>query len=228
MAAATAGLLSACGAGQIAQTATKESSIQGVNVDVKEVAIRNALIDFPANDKEWPAGGSAPLSLRLVNTSENPDKLTGVSVSPDVAGYVQLAGARPGAQASVPGVTPSGSASASPSGTASPSGSSSPSAGGTPSSSSPSPTALPSGSPAETQISLDLPPAGLVALDDAGPALVLQNLRKAITPDAFVVVTFTFEKAGSVDVKLPVAPPMTPLPRVTLPDVLEHPAKAAE
>jgi copper(I)-binding protein len=61
-----------------------------------------------------------------------------------------------------------------------------------------------------------------VVLDGSGQAIVLQDLRQKITPDFLVALTFTFEKAGTVTVQVPVATPLTPLPRTPQSGVIEQ------
>jgi copper(I)-binding protein len=235
---AAAVLLSGCGAGQITQTATKESSIQGVNADAGLIKIRNAAIAFPDNAQEWSAGGSAPLTVTLVNVGLSDDKLVSVT-APNSAGFVSLSGTAPNAGESV-GPTPkpaTPSASSSPSVSSSPSSSPSvgasaggPSAGasasGGPSASASagaSATPLPGGAPQQVQLNRTIPAASALTLTGSPEALVLQNLRTAIKPDDTVTVTFVFQNAGSVTVTLPVSTPLTPLPRTPESGVIVEP-----
>lgn len=235
---AAAVLLSGCGAGQITQTATKESSIQGVNADAGLIKIRNAAIAFPDNAQEWSAGGSAPLTVTLVNVGLTDDKLVSVT-APNSAGFVSLSGTAPNAGESV-GPTPkpaTPSASSSPSVSSSPSSSPSvgasaggPSAGasasGGPSASASagaSATPLPGGAPQQVQLNRTIPAASALTLTGSPEALVLQNLRTAIKPDDTVTVTFVFQNAGSVTVTLPVSTPLTPLPRTPESGVIVEP-----
>jgi copper(I)-binding protein len=200
-----------------------------VNADVGTMAIRNAAIAFPDNTKEWAAGGSAPLTVTLINTGLTDDKLVSVTAT-DTAAFVSMSGTAPNAGESVgPSPLPSSpssgvSASAAPSSSASasaPAGAS-PSGGGSPSAGS-SATPLPSGPPQQAQLNLTVPAASPLPLTGTPQALVLENLHKAITPDITVTLTFVFEKAGSVTVTVPVATPLTPLPRTPESGVVVEP-----
>lgn len=74
--------LSGCGTGQLAQTANQTSAVNGVSAQQGEVLIRDARIAYPPRSSEavlYPAGGSAPLELTLLNTGSVPDRLVRVS-----------------------------------------------------------------------------------------------------------------------------------------------------
>ncbi|MDG4801444.1 hypothetical protein [Micromonospora sp. WMMD980] len=70
-------LLAACGAGQIAETAEKNPSIQGANLasDNGEYAVRVLLLPFPGVDG-YPAGADAPLHAVIYNDSQRPVTVT--------------------------------------------------------------------------------------------------------------------------------------------------------
>ncbi|RBJ11604.1 hypothetical protein DRA43_00265 [Micromonospora provocatoris] len=72
MAALTGLLLSGCGAGQIAETADKVPSVQGVNAETAdgEYAIRGLLVSFPGLDG-YAAGDDAVLNVVVYNDSES-------------------------------------------------------------------------------------------------------------------------------------------------------------
>jgi len=74
-------MLSACGAGQISQTATQVAAINGMNTDAGNLSLRNVRILYP-NSEEYriEPGGTAQLGFTIVN--EDPyvaDRLTGIS-----------------------------------------------------------------------------------------------------------------------------------------------------
>jgi len=247
-AAGAATLLAGCGAGQVAETARKRPSVPGVNVDVGDIAIRNAVVEPPPSG-EWKVGSDVPLDIRLTNLGRQADMLVGAEVLPDddgtdVAEKVEL---RVGAEAptGAPGPTPAPLVCLSPEPvdvtTASPGAteSASPPATGTPSvtasptaspsvTASPPATATPSatGTPSETASAspstpvaplpeqrIEIKPGCLVILDDTTQQLVLVKLKKDLIPGDTVKVTLGFERAGSVTLDLPVAPPPSPLPR---------------
>ena len=53
--------------------------------------------------------------------------------------------------------------------------------------------------------SLDLPPSGEVAMKPGGLHIMLTGLGRPLVEGQSIVVTFSFEKAGDVAVKMPVA-----------------------
>lgn len=138
--AATAAL-AGCSSGKVAQTADQQEAIDGVNKTVGSLNIRDAAVDFPAGDDaaSYPAGGSAPLTLVLVNIGGTEDTM--LSAKSPYAKSITLAPAEAGATPPAIGCTsaasvlpsespstpashraaagPSGSASAHPSGSAS-------------------------------------------------------------------------------------------------------------
>jgi hypothetical protein len=128
---ATASLLSACGAGQVSNTADTKPAIQGSDATLKisspgtaydgtTLGVRNATIVYNG-PTGYPAGGTAPLSLYLFNATPAPMTLTGVKASFELpagngsgSATVVLTGGTPASPAAPAPVEPS------PSGTASP------------------------------------------------------------------------------------------------------------
>ena len=73
--------LSACGAGQISQTATQVAAINGNSGDVGQIALRNVHVIYP-NSEEYSLepGGKAALGFSIVNLDPyTEDTLTGIS-----------------------------------------------------------------------------------------------------------------------------------------------------
>lgn len=223
-------VLAACGAGQIAETAKIKPVIRGADADLDHLGVRNAMVAY-SETGIWSEGGDAPLNVWLANYGDADDRLVGVTT--DAARSVVLVGSEPGAQP-LNSPTPSGSAapqataSGSPSSSATPTGSTTPtgspsasassSASATPTGSarptaSPSPTQAPAGRPVDVK----LPAQALVRLPEDGPHLELRNLTRNLTPNSVVSVTFRFEKAGSVTVRLPMDTPSSPAPRSPIP-----------
>jgi copper(I)-binding protein len=190
-------VLAGCGAGQITQTAGQQAAINGADAQVKTLAIRDAVLQFPPNGA-YPTGSDAALQLTIVNDGSNDDEL--VSVSSDAAAGAVILGSKtivarsslfvtpptagapvttspsssaPGATSSSPATTTSsGSASASPTSTS-------------PTSTSPSsPTSSPS-----------------VAIGTA--SIVLQGLKQPVWPGQTIKVTFVFRDAGTITVDVP-------------------------
>jgi copper(I)-binding protein len=227
-------LLTGCGAGQVAQTAEQQGTVDGVGADIGSLSIRNAALEYP-NGGFYDAGSTARLRMVITNQGTTTDTLT--AVRSDAADEVTIsdssATASPGASESA---SPSDTASAAPSGSATPSGSASPSDTATPSDgASPSDTAAPSGSasasesatpsaslsptptqPAGSQVSI--PPNGFVSFIGDGPSVQLVGLKSKLYPSQTVSVTLVFQRAGSVTLTVAVATPegeVSPAPTVT-------------
>jgi copper(I)-binding protein len=206
--------LSGCAAGQVAQTAYQANSATGATANVGAIAIRDAQIAFGGSAKGaavYPAGGSAPLEMHVINTGQQGDRL--VSASSPVASAVQIVGESdlPGGTEMVvgggtgtggqtlggpsePGASPSAAPTAEPA----------PAAGDTPV---PQPTVgatAPAGG--------DAPPAGLQpppTVPGLSPStryadIVLTGLQEDVQAGLSYPLVLNFEKAGQVHVMLPV------------------------
>jgi hypothetical protein len=99
------GLLTACGTGQIAQTAQVQTSVPGVNAqaDGRLVFIRDAVVDY-GQPTGYPQGANAALSLWIFNDTEQPVTLVGVTAALSDGGAAEA----------VPVVLSSGAGSAAP------------------------------------------------------------------------------------------------------------------
>lgn len=74
--------LTGCGAGQIASTAEQVSATDGSNVEVGQIAVRDAVILFGEQvegDVVYPRGSDAPLSMTIVNEGVEADRLVSAS-----------------------------------------------------------------------------------------------------------------------------------------------------
>lgn len=74
--------LAGCGAGQITQTSSQVSGVGGASANIGQIAIREAAFAFTGNGKSaviYPQGGTAPLTMTVVNFGGQDDKLTGAS-----------------------------------------------------------------------------------------------------------------------------------------------------
>ncbi len=193
-----AAVLAGCGAGQLAQTANELPGVPGINVNVGQdgaIQLRNIVIQYN-NPVGYPAGGSAPLVVRIFNSGQQPVSLVGVD-APGVATRVALVG---GAQppAATPSPSPSGGAPGSPSAGASAS------PGGTP-----APTATPP-LVASAPIQVPIPPSSYAVLvPGQGQYLLLTGLTKPIVPGQNVDVTFRFSDGTTVTLTVPVDLPPT-------------------
>jgi periplasmic copper chaperone A len=81
-----------CAAGQITQTDTQVSAVDGTFGDVgNAIALRDALIPYPHNQQGvYPAGSAVPVLLSIINQASGPEQLIAVS-SPE-ASQVSLSG----------------------------------------------------------------------------------------------------------------------------------------
>ena len=201
--------LAGCGSGQITQTATQKPTVDGQMAQVGRIAIRDAALEYPVGGS-YERGSDARLRMVVVNDGVEPDAL--VSVSSPLATDVTISEA--GSVEATGSATPSASETASPSATPSDtaSGTASPSAGGTPSESpsgsAPSPTAAPTPENARIQI----PPNNYVSFRDDGPRVLLTGLTQKLLPGQNLIVTLTFERAGSVTMTIAVGTPEVQLP----------------
>jgi copper(I)-binding protein len=199
--AAGAVLLTGCAAGQQAQTVEQTPSIDGVQAEAGNIAIRAAGIASPESGTSYPKGATAQLRMVLINRANQPDKL--VSVSSPVASEVQLSAASVAAGSSggiASGSSPSASvpaSSASATGPASTSAASSSTAGAT---STPSVGASGSagGSAASTPIDLPGRQSVQIGIGSGGPTVTLAGLTQELFPSQPVPVTFTFQSGASV------------------------------
>jgi copper(I)-binding protein len=85
-------VLSACGAGQVTQTATQDRDKTGGQAKVAGITLREVTIAYPRGGAYDP-GDSAPLRMAIVNSTAQSDTLTGI----EGKGFAsaQLSGARP-------------------------------------------------------------------------------------------------------------------------------------
>jgi hypothetical protein len=73
-------LLTACGAGQITQTDTQSSAVNGDSGMAGPLAVRNAQLAFPANTQGiYEPGSSARVIVTIVNTGLTADTLTKIT-----------------------------------------------------------------------------------------------------------------------------------------------------
>ncbi|MFF5053380.1 hypothetical protein ACFY1S_09390 [Micromonospora sp. NPDC000663] len=215
---ATASLLaSGCGTGQIAETAEKEASVQGVSLTTSNgsFSVRGLLVDYPGAEG-YRAGQDALLNAVIYNDSK---ETVTVTVTTDSAREVVISD---GSASPSPSASESTSASPSPSGSASPSTSGSASPSATPSetgSSSATPSAPESarasgsaspaapGQPAR----IELAPLSYLQLNsEATTQLRLIGLKEALRSGQNVFVTFDFGNGNTVTGQAPIAVPLTP------------------
>ncbi|MER7003131.1 hypothetical protein ABT297_08805 [Dactylosporangium sp. NPDC000555] len=206
-----AGLLSACGAGQITQTDTQVPAVPGVNVNSKDgqIALRDG---FVAYANEYKTGSTVPINVRLFNNSTQAVKLTGVTS--DNGSFV-LVGAKPAAAAAAAAPSSSASGSKKPSGNASSSSSAEAETHESPAAA-PAPT-----SAGSSNIAVSIPVNGVAVLSrESGTYLAVDKLTgqplRAGGSLTNVVFTFTYADGKTTTIalpNLPMTPPLTPLPK---------------
>jgi copper(I)-binding protein len=84
--------LTGCGAGQITQTDTQASAVNGYQGQAGRIMVRNASIAYTGQAKTgaiYTAGGAADLNMTLVNVSPIADQLISVSSPIAAAGLIQ-------------------------------------------------------------------------------------------------------------------------------------------
>lgn len=208
-------VLAGCGAGQITQTATQQAAVNGTHAQVKNIALRDAAVQYPTSGPGYPAGATPALTLTIVNQDARDDAL--VAVTTEDGGQATISGSKAivAAHSLVIGpddavestnevqqttAAPSSSASATPSSTSSSStATSTGSVANPPGNLTASPTSeVPSSGPAATP----------TAPEKVGQATVtLPALKQPLWPGQVIKVTFVFQNAGPLTVELPVAAP---------------------
>jgi copper(I)-binding protein len=230
--------LAGCGAGQITQTSSQVSGVGGGSANIGQIAIREAAFAFTGNGKSaviYPQGGTAPLTMSVVNFGGQDDKLTGASSpaaeSVTITGDATIASGRllfvngqPGAEQGSAGATATaapGSAQATP---APGSALATPAPGGVTTAPAPASaqiTARPgdvTGPPVPSSVQATpapvsganaqaAPPTGPLAPGTTTAQVVLTGLKQNLAVGPTYPVVLTFQRAGEVTVQVPVANP---------------------
>ncbi|MEU5937643.1 hypothetical protein ABZ807_00420 [Micromonospora sp. NPDC047548] len=202
MAAATALLATGCGAGQVAETAVKDPSIQGINVQTPDNAykLRGLYVEYPGTEG-FRSGANAALNTVIYNDTKSPVTVTVTTDSAREIAVIGTAGAP--APSTSEGAAPSGSAS--PSESASASGSASPSG-----SASASPSESASASPS-APAHFEIPAFSYLQLNrQGGRYLQLVGLNESMRVGQRVDLTFDFGNGRTIQTSAPIAVPLTP------------------
>lgn len=216
--------LAGCGAGQVAQTAQQRPSIDGQSGSVGTLALRDVTVEYPSAGV-YKDGGDARLRMVVVNEGPGSDAL--VSVRTDAAQEVILTAAGPDTTTPEPtAASPSATPTGTPTGTADSTATAAPgepsgTPGATGSGSSESPAA--SATPTETETTpapatrITIPGNGYVSFREDGPTVQLTGLTRQLRPAEVIQVTFTFQNAGEITLRITVAAPdseIAPAPTV--------------
>jgi copper(I)-binding protein len=195
-------VLAGCSAGQITQTSSQVTAVDGANANAGTIAVRNAHFALPEDVKTavaYPRGSSAPLQLVIINTGGATDEL--VSVTSPIAGTGEVTGKRdvPGGRTLLVEGEPQAAAAATP--TAAAGATPSAAAGATPSATAGPPSATPAPTTAAAT-----PSAEPLSPDAAGTAqIVLTGLRDDIRSGITYEVVLNFRNAGPLRLAVPVA-----------------------
>jgi copper(I)-binding protein len=209
--------LAGCAAGQQAQTAEQRPTVDGTNIELGALAIRDVALEYP-EEGVYEKGSDARLRMVVVNEGDSGDAL--IEVRSDVAEKVTITAAGEDAAGPTPTVTaPPPSPSQSSSETGLPNASSenpSPSVTGTgtavPSSSasgtpSATPTPTPSAGAEPEAARIPIPTNGLVAFFDEGPTVLLSGLTEQLRPGQIISITLVFQGAGEITTDVAVSTP---------------------
>lgn len=174
-------LLSACAAGKQAQTVEETPVVDAADGNAGTIAIRAVAVKPPDGDY-YPKGSSAELQMVLVNESSKPDTLTSIT-SPAFSGWSSLPKPSSSVSASPVEVASSTSPTASP---ASSSAGALPLAGGT------------------RRVTLRPNVPVSYGVPDGTHILQVTGITKVLWPGTAIRVTFTFDRAGSTTVDVPI------------------------
>lgn len=206
---------SACAAGQQAQTADQKPTLDGTEASVGDLKLRGLVIEAPKSATSYAAGSNVPVKLVLVNTGQRSDTLTSITSSA-IAGWGSYASAADAAAVQAAASSSAAPPPASPS-TPSPASSSASAAKTRPAKTNPAKTSPAQLSPATSpsssavlpspQRSITVPAGSRVSwgVPDSKTALLLLGLTKRGYPGTAVTLKFTFQRAGSVTVLVPIA-----------------------
>lgn len=218
IAAAAATGLSACGAGQVTQTDTKQSAIAGINTDEGDLSLRDLQVEYAAEGYE--AGGTAPLRLWIANDGDESVSLTGIETEA-AEGVTLVDGGDPGVEAEetteAPGAettteTPEGEETdgdEDTDGTVDDEGADG-ETGGEAATTEPTEEEAPDEELGFEPI--EIAPGAFLRLDKSvedGDYLVLEGLTEPLMPGQEITVTFVFSNDQRFSVELPVTQPRT-------------------
>lgn len=84
--------LAGCAAGQITQTDSQVSAVNGTSGNVgNTIALRNVWIPYPHNQQGvYPVGSAVPVMLTIINQAQSPEQL--IAVSSPAASQVSVSG----------------------------------------------------------------------------------------------------------------------------------------
>lgn len=185
--------LTACGAGQVSQTATQIRDKTGPAAQVGDLSLRQVMLAYPRSG-QYSSGDDAVLNMSIANSGPEDDALIGIS-GDDFSGVKVTGSGVPSATSA----SPSGASPGANSTTGGASGSST-GAGGTTS-------AEATNSNGTRALNIPIPAGQTVFLGENSPTVTLGGLSRSLTPGQYLKLTFTFRKAGAVTMDVTVAAP---------------------
>jgi copper(I)-binding protein len=204
-------VVSGCSAGQITQTSTQVPAVNGSMGTVKQIAVRDVRLAFPAGKTYFSKGESASLLVTIANSGQTDDRLVTVS-SPQFGSGAQIVG-----DATIPGfhaisatetavapVTTTSATATSTTGTST-TGTSATGTSTTGTSTTGTSTTGTSTSASATTTSAPALPVGSIRI------LLVGLTADKLLPGQTVQVTFTFANSGDLTLNVPIA--ASPHPR---------------
>jgi copper(I)-binding protein len=209
IAGAAATALSACGAGQVTQTDSKQSAIAGVNIDEGDLALRDLQVEFDAAEG-YAAGDDAALRVWIANEGDEEISLVGVETEAGTVTFVSPAAQAEAEAAESASATDDASATdgaEETTGTEDATGAESTEESASPNEDAASPT--PAENPFDGEASFDVPiaPADHVRLDqgvEGGDYLLVEDLGEELLPGDSIEVVFHFSNGAAITADLPV------------------------
>lgn len=202
-------ITSGCAAGRDSQTSNQIATQDGTNANAGTMALRGLSLVGPTATSYAP-GSAIKMRLVLVNNGIHDDRLTNIvtTVARGWASYRNASQARLAISEQNSSTTP-GSAGPSASSTPGTSASATASAPSSPGSQSSSPTTVAPSTPAnvpQPETAVVIPAGQRVSwgVPDSKRVLVLLSSVGKVYPGTTVKITFTFARAGSVSVEVPV------------------------
>lgn len=215
--------LTACGVGQVNQTATQIRDKTGPSAQIGDLSLREVLIAYPSGG-QYRSGDSAELTMSIANSGPDDDALVGIS-GDGIDGVQVISPASSSASGSASGSAPASSSGGAASQTAGSSvggASSNPTAA----SGSSSASATASGSSSSgTSLNIPVPSHSSVFIGETdAPSLLLTGLSASLRPAQSLRLTFTFQRAGQVSLDVTVSGPQEAAARSSSFDFNQEPS----
>lgn len=224
--------LTACGAGQVDQTASQVRDKTGPSAKIGNLYLRQVQL-APPSGGTYAAGDDAELTMSIANAGSTDDALvairgdgfsgvrvagTGTSATPTGTAAAVPAATTP---ATTPAATTPAAATATPSATAVPV--VTPGAT-TPATTTAAATSAPATPTASSTVNIPIPARQTVFLGQNAPTVTLVGLDQSLTSAQLLKVTFTFRRAGDITIDVAVAAPTDAAVRSTTFDFSVEPS----